>query len=192
MGWVTLDDGQHVYIGSGGKVLATRSAISSASGGKERGKALATRSKTAIGGVSARTARAIEHARAAGPSLREQAEKARAAGLSMKALAEKVSGKALKQGRDIAQMDKRKSPASIARGVPEAVSGTNEWNGRTYINLRHSDRTFRGDQNLKLWMDNRGVLIHEEGKGIISPPARKDRDAILEHAKKVGIRIEKR
>ncbi len=150
MGWVTLDDGQHVYISSGGKVLATRGAISSGpGGGKERGKALAARSKAAI-------------------------------------------GKALKQGRDIAEMDKRKSPASIARGVPGAVSGTNEWNGRTYINLRHSDRTFRGDQNLKLWMDNRGVLIHEEGKGIISPPARKDRDAILEHAKKVGIRIEKR
>ncbi len=66
MGWVTLDDGQKVLI-AGGKVYATRAAISSVSGGGERGRALATRSKTAIGGVSARTARAIEHARAAGP-----------------------------------------------------------------------------------------------------------------------------
>ena len=39
MGWVTLDDGQHVFIGAGGKVLATRGAISSAGGAKERGKA---------------------------------------------------------------------------------------------------------------------------------------------------------
>ncbi|MGO8898582.1 MAG: hypothetical protein ACLQU5_09555 [Isosphaeraceae bacterium] len=30
MGWVTLEDGQHVLIGSSGKVLATRSQISSA------------------------------------------------------------------------------------------------------------------------------------------------------------------
>ncbi len=49
MGWVTLDDGQKVFIGSGGRVLATRGAISSAAGGKERGKALAQRSQAAIG-----------------------------------------------------------------------------------------------------------------------------------------------
>ncbi len=74
MGWVTLDDGQHVLIGSSGKVAATRAQISSASGGKERGKALAGRSKGAV-------ARAVAKARAskAKPSLREQAEKARAA-----------------------------------------------------------------------------------------------------------------
>ncbi len=48
MGWVTLEDGQHVLIGSSGRVLATRAQISSASGGKERGKALAARSKAAI------------------------------------------------------------------------------------------------------------------------------------------------
>ncbi len=47
--WVTLDDGQKVFIGSGGRVLATRGAISSAAGGKERGKALAQRSQAAIG-----------------------------------------------------------------------------------------------------------------------------------------------
>ena len=49
--WVTLDDDQHVYISDGGKVLATRSKISSAGGGKERGKSLAARSKAAIGRV---------------------------------------------------------------------------------------------------------------------------------------------
>ncbi len=76
--WVTLDDDQHVYISDGGKVLATRGAISSAAGGKERGRALAQRSKAAIGKATGRTARAIEHARAAGPSLREQAAAARA------------------------------------------------------------------------------------------------------------------
>ncbi len=93
MGWVTLDDGQHVLI-AGGQVYATRGQISSASGGKERGRALAARSKAAVGRAvgkskspairpllttqSPATARAIEHARAAGPSLREQADKARA------------------------------------------------------------------------------------------------------------------
>ncbi len=76
--WVTLDDDQHVYISDSGKVLATRGAISSAAGGKERGKALAERSKAAVGKATGRTARAIEHARAAGPSLREQAAAARA------------------------------------------------------------------------------------------------------------------
>jgi len=48
MGWITLDDGQHVFIGSGGKVLATRSTISSAAGGKERGRALAAKDRTGI------------------------------------------------------------------------------------------------------------------------------------------------
>jgi hypothetical protein len=47
MGWITLDDGRHVLI-AGGKVYATRAAISSVSGGKERGRALAARSKIAI------------------------------------------------------------------------------------------------------------------------------------------------
>ncbi len=56
MGWVTLDDGQHVYISSGGKVLATRGAISSGpGGGKERGKALAARSKAAMNAAINRT-----------------------------------------------------------------------------------------------------------------------------------------
>jgi hypothetical protein len=36
MGWVTLDDGQHVFIGAGGKVLASRSAISATAAGRER------------------------------------------------------------------------------------------------------------------------------------------------------------
>ncbi len=87
MGWVTLDDGQHVYIGSSGRVLATRSQISSGpGGGKERGKALAARSKAAIGRATAQqspaTTRAIEHARAAGPTLREQAAASRARGIT--------------------------------------------------------------------------------------------------------------
>ena len=81
MGWVTLDDGQKVLIGPSGKVLATRAQISSASGGKERGQALASRTKAAIAKVTAgkRNTSLVEHAKAAGPSLREQADKARAA-----------------------------------------------------------------------------------------------------------------
>jgi hypothetical protein len=93
--WVTLDDDQHVYISDGGKVLAKRSAISSAGGGKDRGKSLIAKSKAAIGKITGKqtkttgpstgdvrpevTTRAIEHAKAAGPTLREQADKARAA-----------------------------------------------------------------------------------------------------------------
>ncbi len=75
--WVTLDDDQHVYIGSGGKVLATRGAISSGGGGKDRGNALAARSKAAIGRASSKTTRAIEHAKAAGANS-EQAKTAQA------------------------------------------------------------------------------------------------------------------
>jgi hypothetical protein len=71
--WVTISESD------GGKVLATRGAIGSAGGGKERGKALAAKSKAAIGKAAAKSTRAIEHAKAAGPSLREQADKARAA-----------------------------------------------------------------------------------------------------------------
>src|SRR5271166_6882660 len=37
--WVTLDDDQHVYISDGGKVLATRGAISRGAPSKSRGKA---------------------------------------------------------------------------------------------------------------------------------------------------------
>ncbi len=87
MGWVTLDDGQHILIGSSGKVLATRAQISSVSGGKERGKALAGSSKGAV-------ARAVAKARAAAkPSLREQAEKARAAKGDSRQRAQAVVGR---------------------------------------------------------------------------------------------------
>ena len=47
MGWVTLDDGQHVFI-QNGRVLADRSSISKVSGASDRGKALAGRSKAAL------------------------------------------------------------------------------------------------------------------------------------------------
>jgi len=68
--WVTLPDtDQHVFISDGGKVLATRGAISSAGGGKERGKALAARSKAAIGKATAGKRK---------PSLKEQAAAHRA------------------------------------------------------------------------------------------------------------------
>jgi len=56
--WVTTDEGNHVYISNGGKVLATRGAISSAAGGKERGLAMAQRSKAAVGKATGRTAKA--------------------------------------------------------------------------------------------------------------------------------------
>lgn len=46
--WITDEDGQHLYISDRGEVLATHAAISKASGGTERGKALAARSKAAI------------------------------------------------------------------------------------------------------------------------------------------------
>jgi hypothetical protein len=73
--WVTLDDDQHVYISDRGKVLATRGAISSASGGKERGKELEARSKAAISKVTTKTTRAIEHAKAAGSKTLADAKK---------------------------------------------------------------------------------------------------------------------
>ncbi len=60
--WVTLDDDQHVYISDGGKVLASRSAISRGAPAKSRGKAkqqsVAGEIKTAQVVGRARTARA--------------------------------------------------------------------------------------------------------------------------------------
>ncbi len=76
MGWVTLDDGQHVLIGPGGKTLATRAQISAhAGGGRERGQALAGRSKTAVARAVAK-ARAGKPAKAAGRGTPERAAKA--------------------------------------------------------------------------------------------------------------------
>ena len=46
--WVTTEDDRHIFISDGGKVCAMRSQISRASGGTERGKALAARSKAAM------------------------------------------------------------------------------------------------------------------------------------------------
>ncbi len=70
MGWVTLDDGQHVYIGSGGKVLATRSGISATAGGRERMGAMRSKAQGAVHQALARshgkTAPEIEHAKTAG------------------------------------------------------------------------------------------------------------------------------
>lgn len=63
---------------------------------------------------------------------------------------------------------------------------------RHYLNLRHSDRGFRGDANTKLWVDDRGALIYQPGKGTCSYPFREDRDAVLELAKASGIEVEKR
>jgi hypothetical protein len=61
--WITVgDDDQHVYVTDSGKIAATRSAISSAGGAKERGKALAARSKAAIGKAMSRSG-AVERAR---------------------------------------------------------------------------------------------------------------------------------
>ncbi len=63
---------------------------------------------------------------------------------------------------------------------------------RFYLNLRHVNRTFRGDCSTKLWIDDRGVLIHEVGKGTTSYPFRDDRDAVLKLAEANGITVEKR
>jgi len=87
MGWITLDDGQHVFIGSGGKVLATRGQISSAAGGKERGRALAARSRAAVG-------KAIV---AGGKTSRAKAREAGAAKWAQKMLGSKMAEEVAKQ-----------------------------------------------------------------------------------------------
>jgi len=107
--WVTLDDDQHVYISGGGKVLATRGAISSGAGGKDRGKALAARSKAAIGKATGKSR----------PSLREQADAhrsgkgtraERAAALHTKAFAAQKAAEArMKPGPDFQKSIDRKN-----------------------------------------------------------------------------------
>jgi len=73
--WVTLDDDQHVYISDGGKVLATRGKISSAGRGKERGKALRTRSKIAVEAAINRTSLGTIKNDVLAKSKREQEQK---------------------------------------------------------------------------------------------------------------------
>ena len=81
---------------------------------------------------------------------------------------------------------------SIAKLLPDAIHSVNQWNDRVYINLRHYHRTFRGDVTMKFWLDDRGVLIFEKGKGTVSPPCREDRDAILDWAKRSNFPMESR
>ena len=73
--WVTLDDDQHVYISDGGKVLATRGAISAAAKGKEhvhRDK----RGKQSAPGVQ-RTAKLVGTIRAARSAAKAKKAKGR-------------------------------------------------------------------------------------------------------------------
>ena len=309
--WVTLQDDQKVFISAGGKVLASRSAISKAGGAKERGKSLAARSKTAItrnafSAVRARsffksgeekarlkseisqhlakrehheaavkskqltelekqspaTARAIEHAKemagirkgatdaqitTAGregkigpPSSRTahsgttassirarditaKADKmaagaAKTPGVNMEArtkAAERYASESTKDrtarlaaNRTTRAIEHAKAASTkpigmtyhdvhpakaIQAGVPDAVRSVNfhDPSGRTYINV-HTNDSFRGDRSLKLFVDIKGTLVHEYGRGTVSPPAKADRDAILAHAKKIGVRVEDR
>lgn len=81
---------------------------------------------------------------------------------------------------------------SIQNLLPDAICSVNRWNDRVYLNLRHSDRKFRGDVTLKFWLDDRGVLIYEKGKGTVSFPCREDRDAILEWVERSQFPMETR
>ena len=285
MGWVTLDDGQHVFISAGGKVLASRSKISSAGGAKERGKSLAARSKAAIGNALAKQRTAIatgigewnkpgaetersrlkreisqhlanrERIQAAKKSKRltelerkESHNEEQAKGLAKDIIAShgkdalKELGRRLDrsaqydrsvQGKDWQPSQQTNNlvaakehvqkhfesattraiehakaastkpigmtyhdvhPAkAIQAGVPDAVRSVNfhDPSGRTYINV-HTNDSFRGDRSLKLFVDIKGTLVHEYGRGTVSPPAKADRDAILAHAKKIGVRVEDR
>jgi hypothetical protein len=128
--WVTLDDDQHVYISDGGKVLATRSAISSAGGGKQRGKALAARSKAAIGKATGRSKLSEQALKGRGLILRRKSKEAM----------EKAAGRAHSQEEDRRfqerkaetrkQFDKglreqdTKKPEPVARAKP---SGEQAW-----------------------------------------------------------------
>jgi hypothetical protein len=81
---------------------------------------------------------------------------------------------------------------SIQQLLPDAIYKVATWSDRVYLNLRHTNRTFRGDQTLKFWLDDRGVLIYEKGKGTVSPPCREDRDAILSWVEKTAFPMESR
>lgn len=64
-----------------------------------------------------------------------------------------------------------------ARNLPE-VDFVNEWKDRrAYINLKSSDRSFRGDREYQLYIDMQtGELISLKGKGVTS----RDFDAAVE------------
>lgn len=50
-----------------------------------------------------------------------------------------------------------------------AVQAINPWGDRLYVNLWDQNRTFRGDQSTKFFVDARGVVNYERGKGTWSP-----------------------
>ncbi len=137
MGWVTLDDGQHVYIGSGGKVLATRSAISATAGGRERMGAMRSKAHAAVHKALQRshgkTAPTVEHAKAAGPTLREQADKARAG----KGTAQERAQKIVERGKAIqTRLDQR----SVAAGDAKDMDTWASTRGRMAYTNRHVSR----------------------------------------------------
>lgn len=59
-----------------------------------------------------------------------------------------------------------------------AVKSTNEFNGRTYINLIGKDASFAGDRSYKIWTNGDGKISFEKGKGTLSPKFKASLDAL--------------
>lgn len=62
------------------------------------------------------------------------------------------------------------------------VESVGRWNDRFYLNLEGTSDRFAGDRSLKLWLDPKGNLILEAGKGTRSGDCRESLEAVLAFA----------
>ena len=49
------------------------------------------------------------------------------------------------------------------------VKSLGEWNDRVYVNLKAAQRSFRGDQTSKVYINNVGAVVFDSGRGTVSP-----------------------
>jgi hypothetical protein len=58
--------------------------------------------------------------------------------------------------------------AEVANKVESTGLATvSDWNGRAYINIKSSVRSFRGCQTHKVYIDADGAVINHRGKGTV-------------------------
>ncbi len=179
--WVTLADDQHVYISDGGKVLATRGKISSAAGGKDRGKALAARSRAAIGKATDLAAKAT----------RAKAREAGAVKWAQKMLggkmAEHVAGQKWTKGspKQIAWAANLKASAYTA-AVKDPTFYRGETSPRTILAVKRAADEMRDARKLIDERDRLGSMVLGAAGERLKLAKTKRAVLAAEHAKAAG------
>ena len=73
----------------------------------------------------------------------------------------------------------------------KAVKSVNPWKDRFYLELWDASGTFRGDQTAKWFVDGRGVLNYESGKGTRSEDFRSSVEILNAFLVENGIEVRK-